>query len=69
MAVQKEKKLFRSESDKMIAGICGGLAVYLGLDPTVVRVLWVVLSLFNGVGIILYFILWFVIPTESEVAK
>jgi phage shock protein C len=48
----------------MIGGVCGGLAVYFGVDPTLVRVLWVAMTLFVGVGILLYLILWVVMPLE-----
>ena len=53
----------RSKSDRKIAGVCGGLAAYLGLDPTLVRILWVVLSLVSlGAGVIGYLLLWWVAP-------
>ena len=57
-----EKKLKRS-ANKMIAGVCGGLAEYLGMDATIVRVIYALLVLFGGVGILLYLILaaWIVI--------
>ena len=48
-----EKKLRRS-ANKMIAGVCGGLAEYLGMDATIVRVIYALLVLFGGVGILLY---------------
>ena len=51
-----EKKLKRS-ANKMIAGVCGGLAEYLGMDATIVRVIYALLVLFGGVGILLYLIL------------
>jgi phage shock protein C len=58
------KKLYRSQSDVMIAGICSGLADYLGIDPTVVRLIFVVL-LFAGLGgLWLYIILWIIMPLE-----
>ena len=44
--------------DKKIAGVCGGLAEYFDLDPTLVRVLWLLLVLFAGTGVLVYFILW-----------
>lgn len=60
--------LLRSSTDKMVAGVCGGIAEYFGLDPTLVRVLWVVLSIYPGVvigGVLAYLIAWFVIPTPQ----
>jgi phage shock protein PspC (stress-responsive transcriptional regulator) len=48
----------------MIGGVCGGLAAYFNVDPTLVRVLWVAITLIAGVGILLYLILWVVMPLE-----
>jgi len=61
------KKLYRSRSERMIAGICGGMGKYLNLDATVIRLLFVLLTIFTGVvpGLILYLILMFIIPEES----
>ena len=60
-----EKRLQRSRTDKMVGGVCGGLAEYFGIDPTVVRVLWVVITLLGGAGLLLYVILWIIMPLES----
>jgi phage shock protein C len=57
-----EKRLHRSSSDRKIAGVCGGIAEYLGWDPTLVRVLWILLTLAGGSGILIYLILWLVMP-------
>jgi phage shock protein C len=54
-------QLTRSETDKKIAGIAGGMAAYFGIDPTLVRVLWVV-ALLMGWGFLAYLILWIVLP-------
>lgn len=56
-----DKKLSRS-NNKMIGGVCAGIAEYLGLDPTIIRVVWVLLLFFAGFGILLYLILWIVMP-------
>ncbi len=56
-----EKKLKRS-SNKVLAGVCGGLAEYLGMDVTIVRVIYALLVLFGGVGILLYLILALLMP-------
>ena len=56
-----EKKLKRS-ANKMIAGVCGGLAEYLGMDATIVRVIYALLVLFGGVGILLYIIFALLMP-------
>jgi phage shock protein C len=60
------KRLYRSRSERMIAGVCGGMGKYLGLDATVIRLLFALLTLFTGVvpGLILYIVLMFVIPDE-----
>ena len=62
-----EGHLVRTRDDRMIAGVCGGLARWLGWDPTVVRVLYVLLSIFSAgfPGTIVYIILAFVMPLEE----
>ena len=59
-----EKKLYRSRTDKKICGVCGGLAQYLNMDVSVLRLIVVLLSLFVGGGIIAYIICALVIPEE-----
>lgn len=56
------ERLRRSERDRVIAGVCGGLAEYLRVDATLVRVAFVVLAFFGGSGAILYLVLWLVMP-------
>ena len=58
------KKLYRSRSKRMISGVCGGLADYLNMDPTLVRILTVVIALFTGIPIVLYIVAIFVVPEE-----
>lgn len=62
-----EKRLFRSENDRMIAGVCGGLGAYFNIDPTLVRLLFAISFLvgFGSPGL-LYLLLWIVMPTESR---
>lgn len=60
------KKIYRSESDRMIAGICGGIGEYFDIDPTLVRIIFA-FFLLSGSGFILYIILWVVIPSQSQV--
>ena len=61
----KGKRLFRSKKNKMIAGVCAGLGNYLGIDPTVIRLLWVLFSFFSfGAGILAYVIAWIIIPEK-----
>jgi len=61
-----KKGLYRSRSDRMIWGVCGGLAEYFNIDPTIVRVIAVLLIFANGLGILAYLILAIVVPLESS---
>ena len=60
-----EKTLRRSRTDKMVAGICGGLGKYFGLDSTILRLVFVLLMIFAGTGLLAYLIIWLVIPYEN----
>ncbi len=60
------KKLYRSTKNRILFGVCGGVAEFIGIDPTIVRVLWAILSLFYGTGIIIYIILCLIIPNEPN---
>lgn len=62
------RKLYRSQTQKMIAGVCGGLAEFLGLDPTVVRLIFVLLALGAGHGVLIYLMLWLIMP-RGEAAQ
>jgi len=64
MTNKKIKKLYRSEN-KMIAGVCAGIAEHLEVDPTLIRLLWAFGSLFYGVGILAYIIAWIIIPEKN----
>ncbi len=57
-----DKRLVKSSSERMICGVCGGIAEYLGIDPTVVRILWVIFSLMGGSGLLAYIIAAIIIP-------
>ena len=57
-----DKRLYRARSERKLAGVCAGIADYFGWDPTLVRVGWIVLTLMGGSGILLYLILWLVMP-------
>jgi len=58
------KRLYRSKTDTMIGGVCAGLANYLNIDPTIVRLVFVLMLLLGGHGLLVYLILWLVIPQE-----
>ena len=60
------KKLYRSKSDRKLAGVCGGLAEYLNIDSTIIRVIWAITSLFAFAGIIAYVVCAVIIPEEPE---
>ena len=59
------KKLFKRSSYGKLGGVCEGIANYTGIDPTVIRVAWVVASWYYGIGIVLYLALWIVAPCED----
>lgn len=61
----EQKRLYRSTTDKMLCGVCGGIAEYINIDPTVVRLLWVVLALTAGFGIIAYIIAAIIMPIKA----
>ena len=61
-----EKKLRRSSSNKVIAGVCGGIGAYFGLDPVVVRILLVLFTLFGGAGVLVYLVCWLCMPPDTD---
>ena len=60
------RKLYRSRTDRKLAGICGGLAQYFNADTTLIRVLFVVLALLGGPGLVIYLLMWILVPQEPE---
>lgn len=58
------KKLTRSVSDAKIAGVCSGVAKYLDVDPTIVRIIWAALVIVCGIGLLAYIICWILMPKE-----
>lgn len=62
-----EKKLYKIEEDKKICGVCGGIAEYLNMDATIIRLLWVVLFFCGGSGFLLYIVFAFIMPNKSEI--
>lgn len=63
-----EKRLIRSRDNKMLFGVCAGIADYLNIDPVIVRLLVVLLTLWHGVGLLLYLIMALIMPREAEIA-
>src|ERR1700722_5718671 len=69
-AADEPRRLYRSENDKMLGGVCGGLAAYLRIDPSVVRIIYALLILGSfGTALLLYIILWIALPPKSLVTK
>lgn len=64
-----ENKLYRCQTEKMLGGVCCGLAKYLSIDVTIVRLFFVVFTLLGGVGPLIYIILWIVLPQEQGVGQ
>lgn len=56
------KRLYRDKENKMIGGVCAGLGNYLDVDPTIIRILWLLVFLFAGMGLLLYLISWILLP-------
>lgn len=63
------KKLYRSRDERILGGVCGGIAKYVDADPTIIRLLWVLLTLMGGAGVLLYLIAWIIIPLEPKEEK
>jgi phage shock protein C len=61
------RRLYRSLRQRMIGGVCGGLGEYLAIDPTLIRVLFILAAVFGGHGVLLYLILLLLVPIEPEV--
>jgi phage shock protein C len=60
------RKLYRSQTDRKLAGVCGGLAQYFNLDATLIRVLFVVLAVLGGSGLVIYLAMWIIVPKEPS---
>jgi phage shock protein C len=63
------KRLYRIPKEGMIAGICAGLGEYLDLDPTVIRLVFVLLAFGGGSGVLIYIIMWLIVPIKPESAQ
>lgn len=71
MEIVEPKRLMRTRKDRMVAGVCGGIAKYLIADPTVVRLVFALATIFTAVfpGVLIYLIMWIVVPKESEISE
>lgn len=63
------KRLYRSKTNHIIGGVCGGLGEYFNLDPVLIRLVWIILILFGGIGLLLYVIAWIIIPQGEDVTQ
>ncbi len=61
-----EKKLYKSRTDRKLAGVCGGLAEYFGIDSLLVRIIFFGLAWFAGCGVLLYLLLWILLPIKPR---
>ena len=59
------RRLYRSRTQRMLGGVCGGLGKYLGIDPTIIRLVFLVLLFTQGFGFLIYIILWLLLPVEG----
>lgn len=57
-----EKKLHKSATNRMLAGVCGGVAEYLGVDPTAVRLVWAIVTILGGAGLLAYIVAAIIMP-------
>jgi phage shock protein C len=66
--MEKQRRLYRSEKDRLLGGVCGGLAEYFKTDPILVRVIFVLLTLLLAglLGIVAYIVLWIIVPRASS---
>jgi len=63
--MDQPRKLHRSHTNRLVAGVCGGLGEYFNIDATLIRVLFVVFTVFGGAGLIIYLAMWIIVPNAS----
>jgi len=62
-------KLYRSTTDRVFGGVCGGLADYMQVDPLILRILFVLVAMMNGLGLVAYLLMWIFVPSEASVGS
>jgi phage shock protein C len=62
----KVKRLYRSAKNRILGGVCGGIGEYLNIDPTIIRLVWILLCFAGGTGLLLYFIAWLIMPRNPN---
>ena len=65
--MEEPRKLYRSRSQRMIAGVCGGLADYFNIDATLVMELFLLMAVFGGTALVIYIVMWVIVPDISKV--
>ena len=65
--MEPPRRLYRSEKERLLGGVCGGLAEYFAVDPVLVRLVFVLLIFVSGIGVIAYLVLWIITPRASRV--
>jgi phage shock protein C len=65
--MEEPRKLYRSRNQRMVAGVCGGLAEYFNVDATMIRVLFLVLTVVGGSGLVIYLVMWIIVPDVGKV--
>src|SRR5215204_4006990 len=66
-AMEEPRKLYRSRSQRMLGGVCGGLAEYFNVDATLIRVLFLVLAVVGGSGLVIYLLMWIIVPDARKI--
>ena len=61
--------LYRSETNRVVAGVAGGLGEYFHIDPTIIRVIFILITIFGGWGLLIYIVLWILIPAKSQIGN
>jgi phage shock protein C len=64
--MEEPRNMYRSRNQRMLAGVCGGLAEYFNVDATLIRVLFLVLAVFGGSGLVIYVVMWLIVPDVSK---
>lgn len=65
----KSTGLYRSERNRVLAGVAGGLGEYFDIDPTIIRIIFILMTVFGGSGLIVYLVLWLIIPPSSRLSQ
>jgi phage shock protein C len=65
--MEEPRKLYRSRNQRMVAGVCGGLAEYFNVDATLIRVLFLILAVVGGSGLVIYLLMWIIVPDAGKV--